>query len=447
MNKSDSEKMLGLLENENYTETDDISNANLIILNSCSVRKHAVDRLDAHISDLKKIKRQRPSLIIAVGGCVAQHEKEKLQQKFPFIDIIFGTFNFHLLPQLIKEIQKNRHPLVSTLDEPLAYDTIKSKRVSKFHSWITIITGCSNYCTYCIVPYVRGTEISRPVQSILHETEEVVQDGAVAVTLLGQNVDAYGKDLSSKSSLSELLKKLHDIQNLKCIRFVTSHPKDMTEELITTVAELPKVGNFFHLPLQSGDNAILKLMNRKYNLDDYAKLIDGIKSKMPFVSITSDLIVGFPSETEEQFLNSVEAVKRFEFDSVNTAAYSPRPYTAAAKMKDQVPSKEKQARLIYLNQIVKEMAYKQNQKFIGQDLEVIVESYSKKKQTFQSRTFSNKIVHFAPPLLSEESPSPARGEGGVRWEIGKIIKLHVIKAGAYSLLGEFTAHDGGVRLL
>ena len=168
---------------------------------------------------------------------------------------------------------------------------------------------------------------------------------------------------------------------------------------------------------------------------------------MPFVSITSDLIVGFPSETEEQFLNSVEAVKRFEFDSVNTAAYSPRPYTAAAKMKDQVPSKEKQARLIYLNQIVKEMAYKQNQKFIGQDLEVIVESYSKKKQTFQSRTFSNKIVHFAPPLLSEESPSPARGEGGVRWEIGKIIKLHVIKAGAYSLLGEFTAHDGGVRLL
>ena len=423
MNKSDSEKMLSLIENEGYTETDEPSDADLIIVNTCSVRKNAVDRLDANISNYKKLKKHKKSLIIAIGGCVAQHEKDKLQERFPFIDIVFGTHNFHLLPQLIKERQASNEPVVAICDEPTDYDdVIISKRTSDFHGWITIITGCSNFCSYCIVPYVRGEEKSRPVGKIIQEAQEYVKDGVITVTLLGQNVDSYGKDMDPQTNLSQLLIKLHDIKELECIRFLTSHPKDISEELIDTVASLPKVGKFFHFPLQAGDDEILRLMNRKYTVEKYAAIIDKIRAQMPFACITSDLIVGFPSETEEQFLNTVEAVKRFSFDSVNTAAYSPRPLTHAAKMKDQLPMAEKQRRLIYLNQVVNETALKQNEKLVGHSVKTIVEQYNDKKKTFGSRTFANKIVHFN-----------GTGEENL---LAKVVTLKITRAGSHSLSGE-----------
>lgn len=421
MNKSDSEKMYGILETIGYFPTQDIEKADLIILNSCSVRENAVNRLLGNLGSLKSLKEKKNNLIIGVSGCVPQHEKENLLKKVPFLDLVFGTQTYHLLPEILRQFEKDQKPIVKIINQQDEIpENLPIKRAGKYHAWITIINGCSNYCTYCIVPYVRGKEMSRKPEYIIKEVKELVSDGVQEIILLGQNVNVYGWDLIPKTDLTSLLYKLHEIDSLKRIRFLTSHPKDIKDDLIKVVADLPKVCEFFHLPMQSGDDEILKKMNRGYDKKYYANLIEKIRTYIPDAAITSDFIVGFPGESEKNFENTVKAIYEFQFDQCNTASYSKRPGTKAATLKEQVSKEEKLRRLNYLNEVVKEVAKSQNKKLIGKTQQVLVEEYDPKRDNLKGRSRTNKIVHFK----------------GNKELIGKIINVNITDASASSLKGE-----------
>lgn len=393
MNKSDTEKMLGMLSVAGYEEVKEPKAASLLIINTCSIRQLSEDKAFSRIGLWGKWKKSRPNLKIAFCGCVAQQTGKHIFKKAPYVDLIMGTHNINEFPELIKKIEAGEK--ICAADEMILPEKdIELKRAKGVNAWITITQGCDNFCTYCIVPYTRGRERSRAPEVIIKEVKEALCRGFKEITLLGQNVDSYkgGEDYF----LAKLLEDINKIKGKFRIRFVTSYPTDITDELIETVIKCDKICEYFHIPMQSGSSDILKKMNRRYSRQDYFEIVKKIRNKVKDVTITSDFIAGFPGETEEQFEQTLSAIKELKLDYCNTAAYSPREKTAAGKWKNLFLSEEvKTQRLARLNNQVKESTLASNKKFIGRKMEVLVEKFEKHKgkNIITGRTRNNKIIH------------------------------------------------------
>ncbi|HEY9775299.1 MAG TPA: tRNA (N6-isopentenyl adenosine(37)-C2)-methylthiotransferase MiaB [Planktothrix sp.] len=396
MNKADSENMLGLLDEIGYKQTADIKDADLMVLNTCAIREGAEDKLFSYLGRWRQLKEMRAGKMIAVGGCVAQDAGKQLLKRVPYVDVVFGTHNLHRLPELVLQAQQERKPVVETWQElPEELPELPVIRQSDISAWVNIIYGCDYNCTYCIVPYVRGREKSRDPQVIVREIEELADAGYLEVTLLGQNVTAYGHDLDPPIHLGHLLQRLGKLDSIKRVRFLTGHPRDLNQEIIDAVADVPNACEYFHLPIQAGDDRTLRRMARGYKVDFYRKIVDDIRKKIPDAAITSDLIVGFPGETQEEFMNTVNLVDEICFDSCNTAAYSPRPHTPSANWEQQVPEEEKYERLRFLNSVVGEASHRRNKLYLGKTVEVLVEGRSQRSpERLTGRTRTNKIVNF-----------------------------------------------------
>ena len=415
MNKSDAERMYGMLEHLGYTQTENPKEADMLIINTCSIRQLSEDKAYSAIGVWGKWKKKKPDLKIVFAGCVAQQAGEKLFKRAPYVDLVIGTQRLYELPNLVKRIEAGER-VVSTEEKPYEESDIQINRVKSVNAWVPIMEGCNNFCSYCIVPYTRGRERSRKPELILNEVKKALQEGFKEITLLGQNVDSYGKWLAEKTeenpwgytkdeegkviNLAWLLRRVNALDGKFRIRFVTSYPTDITEELIDTVIELDKVCEYFHIPMQSGDDYVLKKMNRRYDYATYKRICENIRSRIPDVTITSDFIAGFPGETEEQFQNTLKAMTELELDYSNTAAYSPREKTVAAKWVDlYVPEEVKTERLARLNEHNRECCLKSNQKYIGREMEVLIEKYEEAggsgrgANIISGRTRNNKIVH------------------------------------------------------
>lgn len=424
MNKSDTEKMFGILETLGYTETEDQKQADFLIINTCSIREAAEEKAYSHLGVWGKRKRKNPDLKIAICGCVAQQTKELIFRRAPYVDLIFGTHNIDELPLLIQKMEDNQKVCSihkTQYKDENSFSLIKRKE--GISAWLPIIEGCDYFCTYCVVPHTRGRQRSRLPQEIIEEARQIAKEGFKEIILLGQTVDSYGKDLNDENiNLSYLLKEISKIDEVLRIRFISSHPNDIDENLIKTIAELPKVCESFHLPMQSGSNSILEKMKRPYTREEFISLASLIVKYMPDVSITTDFIVGFPGETEEDFKQTLSMLDEVDFDYSNVSAYSPRRQTPAAVWKNQISQEEKKKRVYILNDRVKEIVIKSNEKCIGKELEILVDKLNEKESEFNlnGRTRSNKIVYF-------------KGEESL---IGKLVKVKINEVTAWSLKGE-----------
>lgn len=397
MNKSDAERMFGMLEYLGYEKTIEPKQADLLIINTCSIRQLSEDKAYSQIGVWGKWKKTRPNIKIAFSGCVAQQVKEDLFKRAPYVDLVIGTQRLYELPELIKRVE-NGERVCSCEESPYTEKDYNIKRVKSINAWVPIMEGCNNFCSYCIVPYTRGRERSRNFENIITEVTKALKEGFKEITLLGQNVDSYkGTDKDGNEvNLSGLLKAINALEGQFRIRFVTSYPTDITEELIDTVIACDKVCEYFHIPMQSGDDYVLKKMNRRYDVATYSKICNHIRTKVPDVTITSDFIAGFPGETEEQFQNTLDTMKKLELDYSNTAAYSPREKTVAAKWVDKfIPEDEKTERLARLNETNRECCVISNNKYIGREMEVLVEKFENHNGTnvISGRTRNNKMVH------------------------------------------------------
>ena len=397
MNKSDAERMFGMLEYLGYEKTIEPKQADLLIINTCSIRQLSEDKAYSQIGVWGKWKKTRPNIKIAFSGCVAQQVKEDLFKRAPYVDLVIGTQRLYELPELIKRVE-NGERVCSCEESPYTEKDYNIKRVKSINAWVPIMEGCNNFCSYCIVPYTRGRERSRNFENIMTEVTKALKEGFKEITLLGQNVDSYkGTDKDGNEvNLSGLLKAINALEGQFRIRFVTSYPTDITEELIDTVIACDKVCEYFHIPMQSGDDYVLKKMNRRYDVATYSKICNHIRTRVPDVTITSDFIAGFPGETEEQFQNTLDTMKKLELDYSNTAAYSPREKTVAAKWVDKfIPENEKTERLARLNETNRECCVVSNNKYIGREMEVLVEKFENHNGTnvISGRTRNNKMVH------------------------------------------------------
>jgi tRNA-2-methylthio-N6-dimethylallyladenosine synthase len=422
MNKHDSERIAGVLINEGYSPVLKPEEADVIIFNTCCVRQHAEDRLFGNVNALKSLKNKKQNLIIAVGGCLAQKRKGEIFKFLPHVNLVFGTYNISNLPTLINSAKKNSHKVCEILERSaILPNKLPIERESKLFAWVPVSIGCNNFCSYCVVPYVRGREVSLSLDEIKQEVEEFVSQGAKEVTLLGQNVNSYGRDIYGESQFDILLRELDKIEELERIRFTTSHPKDLNAKIIDAVSSCSSVCEHFHLPVQAGSSKILKLMNRGYLKEDYLAIIEKIKAKIPEYSITTDIMVGFPGETEEDFEETLDVVKKVRFDQAFMFIYSPRDVTPALKMPGQIPEEIKSERFLRLVELQNQITWEENRKLVGKRLEVLVEGKSKKdNQMFSGRTRTNKIVNFA--ALEEM--------------IGSFVSVKIIKALKKSLIGE-----------
>ncbi len=400
MNVHDSEVLAGLLEKYGYSPAASIEEADLILLNTCCVRENAENRLYGNIGNLKSLKERNPDCIIGVCGCMAQQAAvvEKIRETYPHVDLVFGTHNLHELPRMLKQIEAERFQLYEIWDsEGEIYEGLPVKRNEPFRAWVTIMYGCNNFCSYCIVPYVRGRERSRSPEAILAEVKELIASGVKEITLLGQNVNSYGLDFPERDfNFAQLLKEICTL-NIKRIRFQTSHPKDLSDELIQVMADHPQICRHLHLPLQSGSSRILKLMNRHYTKESYLELAEKIKTKIPDIALTTDIIVGFPGETEADFEDTLDVVQKVGYDGAFTFIFSPRPGTPAAKIEDPTPMDVKKARLNRLIELQNRISLQKNRAFVGSLTEVLVEGVSEKNpEVWSGRNTQNKLVHFKP---------------------------------------------------
>jgi len=400
-NERDSEIIAGLLHGEGYTPAEDEKDADVILYNTCCVREKAENKVFSQIGALKGLKANKPEVIIGICGCMVQQEKmpEKIRRRLPHVDLIFGTHNKHELPQLLEEIRTKNSRQISIKPEMEAIvEGLPSQREFKYKGLTHITYGCNNFCTYCIVPYVRGREKSRVPEEIIKEIESMAAEDIVEVMLLGQNVNSYGKDLIPSVTFADLLLKVNQIKGIRRIRYMTSHPRDFTDRLISVISNANKVCRHFHLPVQSGSNNILQLMNRGYTREDYLILIEKIRKNFPEASITTDLIVGFPKETEEDFMYTMDLVENVKFDSSFTFIYSPRSGTPASLMNNQIELKVKKERLRRLMDLQNKISLNTNEKLKGQTVEVLVEGYSKTSEAMLTgRTDTNKTVLFSGP--------------------------------------------------
>ena len=426
MNVHDSARIVQVMRQEGYTPTDQAEDADLILLNTCSVRDKAEQKVYSALGRWRKLKKLREGLIIGVGGCVAQQEGEGLLRRVPYLDLVFGTQNIHKLPEMVREVQTLGHrPVeIAFFRDPLYLEDLEGRpEVHGPKAYVTIMQGCNKVCSFCIVPHVRGREVSRPAESIIREIRGLVGRGVTEVMLLGQNVNSYGKTSAGKEpTFAGLLRQIHEIDGLERIRFTTSHPQDLSAELIDAYAELEKLCEHLHLPVQSGSDTVLRRMRRGYDLTDYKDRIRRLRERCPRVALSTDIIVGFPGETEEEFQDTLEILKEIEYDEIFAFMYSPRPQTVAAKIyTDNVPEGTKKSRLASVQNLQKEIMLKKNRDTIGKVQEILIEGESKlRKEQMMGRTRTNKIVNvMAPKSL-----------------LGKSVLVRVTSAYANSLVGE-----------
>ncbi len=399
-NVNDGEKIKGVLLDAGFAMAEDPQQADLIVFNTCAVREHAEQRVFGNIGALKKLKEMNPRLMIAVSGCMAQEEAvvEKFKNHYPFVDIVFGINKIDLLPDILWErIRSQRRVLDTPAERTDVIEDIPQKRDSKFRAWLSIMYGCDNFCSYCIVPYVRGRERSRASADILKEFRELIDAGYKEITLLGQNVNSYGKGLAETIDFPQLLRMLDAVPGDYCIRFMTSHPKDATHELIDTIAASRHISHHLHLPVQSGSNRILKQMNRRYDVESYLSLIDYAKERIPDMTFSSDIIVGFPGETEEDFQKTEELCRRVEYMQLFTFIYSKRSGTAAAEMPDPTPRKEKSDRIGRLLELQQQVVAKLGGQMVGKTVRALVEGPGRKKDSLTARLDNNMTVEFMQP--------------------------------------------------
>ncbi|MDJ1184340.1 tRNA (N6-isopentenyl adenosine(37)-C2)-methylthiotransferase MiaB [Roseofilum casamattae] len=428
MNKADSERMAGILEDIGFASVDDPNSADLILYNTCTIRDNAEQKVYSYLGRQAKRKQQDPNLTLIVAGCVAQQEGEALLRRVPELDLVMGPQHANRLGDLLEQVLDGNQ-VVATEPVHIMEDITKPRRDSKVTAWVNIIYGCNERCSYCVVPGVRGLEQSRTPEAIRAEMEGLGRSGYKEITLLGQNIDAYGRDLPGvtaegrrKNTLTDLLYFVHDVPGMERLRFATSHPRYFTERLIRACAELPKVCEHFHIPFQSGDNEILKAMKRGYTHQKYRRIIDKVRSYMPDASISADAIVGFPGETEEQFQNTLQLVEDIGFDQLNTAAYSPRPGTEAAVWEKQLSEEVKSDRLQRLNHLVAIKAQERSQRYLGRVETVLVEDRNPKLATqVMGRTDGNRLTFF---------------EGDINELKGQLVKVKITETRAFSLTGE-----------
>lgn len=424
MNEEDSEKLSGMLKNLGYSRTEKKDDASIIIFNTCCVRENAELKVYGNLGALKKMKKTNPNLIIAVCGCMMQQEgmAENIIKKYPFVDIIFGTHNSYKFPEYLNRVKQENKSIIEIINkEEGIVEGIPVDRSSSIKAFVTIMYGCNNFCTYCIVPYVRGRERSRTPEDIENEIKDLVNQGYKEITLLGQNVNSYGKGLEPHITFSDLLRRLNKIEGLERIKFMTSHPKDLSEDLIKAITECDKVCEQVHLPVQSGSTNILRKMNRGYTREKYLQQITAIKAAMPNVALTTDIIVGFPGETEEDFLDTLSLIKEVEFDSAFTFIYSKRKGTPADEMIEQIDDNVKHDRFNRLVEVVNEISEKKNKEYQDKIVEVLVEGLSKNDSSkLMGRTRTGKLVNFA----------------GKEESIGKLVNVKITNAQTFSLIGE-----------
>ena len=423
MNVNDSEYIAGQLVKLGYSLTEDIFESNLILLNTCCVRAKVEQKIYSLIGKIKIIKENNPNVILGICGCMAQKEKENIFERAPYVDFIFSPSQVNNLEEIINTVKYDNKKYISCDNTPeFSFNHIPVKRESKISAWIQIMRGCNNYCSYCVVPYTRGPEQSRGVSEILSEVKKLAQNKYKETFLLGQNVNSYGKDLSRSVTFSELLELLNNIDGIERIRFTTSHPKDFSFDLIKTIKKCNKICNHIHLPIQSGSSKILKMMNRKYDIDYYKNIIKEIRNNIDNIAITTDVMVGFPGETEDDFKDTLNAFKEIEFDEAYTFIYSNRDNAIASLLPEQVPLQLKKERLWKLIDLQKDISTKINKRLEEEILEVLVDKKSKKhiENQFSGRTGSNKTVVFT----SKQDL------------LGQLVNVKIIKSSPWTLYGE-----------
>ena len=422
MNVHDTENIKAILEDMSFTETLDMDSADIILLNTCAIRENAHNKMFGFLGRVKHLKESKPDIICGICGCMAQEESvvDDIKSKYKWVDIVFGTHNLHKLPFILEESLNEKKQEIEVFSiEGDVYENIPVKRDSKYKAWVNIMYGCDKFCTYCIVPYTRGKQRSRRPLDIIKEVENLVKDGYSEVTLLGQNVNAYGKDLKLNYTMSNLLEDVAKT-GIKRIRFVTSHPWDFNDEMIKVIAKYPNIMPYIHLPLQSGSNKILKLMGRRYTKEEYIDLFNKIRMSIPNVSITTDIIVAFPGETDEDFNDTLDVVNTCKFDSAFTFIFSPRVGTPAAKMKNDLTEKEKNDRLYKLNELVNKYALLKNQEYLGKIVSVLLEDFSEKDGNLMGYTDTMKLVNVKAP----------------KEYLGKIVDVKITDIKTWSMDGE-----------
>lgn len=426
MNVHESEKIAGILRRMDYEETAQKEEADIIVFNTCCIRENAENHAFGNIGALKKLKKNNPNLLIAVGGCMTQ-EKGKtdvLKKKFPFIDIMFGTLNLEELQRLIeKKLTQKKRVIEIREKEGEIVEFPDAYRTSYPNAWVNIMYGCNNFCSYCIVPYVRGRERSRKPEHILEEVKGLVKAGYKEITLLGQNVNSYGSDNKTGMNFAQLLDAVASIEGKFRLRFMTSHPKDFNEDVVKVMEKHRKICRLVHLPVQSGSTPILQAMNRRYTREKYLSEIEMLKSRLPEAEVTTDIIVGFPGETEEDYLLTEDLVKKVDFASAFTFVYSKRQGTKAAEMENQIPEAVQKDRIMRLVELVNSLTRKKSEKYVGKTVEILCEDYDEKKGLYLGRDEFGRMGYF-------------KSERNV---IGEFIQLKVTKANGISLFGEMKA--------
>jgi len=422
MNVSDSERIVFMLAAIGYRQNPALKQADLILLNTCSVRGGAEEKVYKRLENLRVLKKSNRSLVIGVGGCVAQHEGDLLLEKFPWVDLVFGTHNLHLLPDLVTAAEGGqRRSETAFIDNDRRLDLFPALQGgSRVSSFVTVMQGCENFCSYCIVPFVRGPEISRRSREILAEVRQLAEGGVKEVVLLGQNVNSYGLNAPDQPSFAGLLRQIADLEGIRRIRFTTSHPKDMSADLIDCFAEIPKLCGHIQLPAQSGSNAVLGRMNRGYSREEYLDRIRALKSARPGIVVTGDMIVGFPGESEQDFQQTLALIEEVRYADLYSFVYSPRPGTQAAELAEEIGREQKQERLERLLQIQRRITLEINRSFTGSVQTVLVEGPGKRPGQVSGRADSGKTVNFiGPPGL-----------------VGSFVDVRIVAAYQNSLVGE-----------
>mgnify|MGYP002525677182 FL=1 len=433
LNENDSEKLCGMLEKMGYTKTEKQNDADLALFNTCCVRENAEDKLFGKLGELKRLKEQK-GIIIAIGGCMMQekHITDKIKESYPFVDILFGTHTLHKFPEDLYKVIEEKRKLEDILDiDGKIYEGLPIKRDSKIKASVTIMNGCNNFCSYCIVPYVRGRERSRQPRDIIEEVKKLAKEEYKEITLLGQNVNSYLRvereknipfeEYQGVNSFATLLRAINKIDGIERIRFISPHPKDFTDDVIEAIADCEKVCKLVHLPLQSGNTKVLKEMNRKYTKEQYLNLVEKMKNKIPNLTLSTDIIVGFPGETDEEFEDTLEVVEKVRFEQVYMFIYSRRVGTPGDKMQNQIPEDIKHKRFDKLKALVESQIEENNKKYIGTTQKILVEGESKNNSNMLSgRTESNKVVIFE----------------GSKELIDKIINIKIISQHMWYLKGE-----------
>lgn len=424
MNVHDSEHIAGLLESMGFEATKDERDADVILYNTCAIRENAEDKVFGELGRLKRLKAEKPELIIGLCGCMSQEEAvvARVLRNYQHVDLIFGTHNIHRLPVLLRDALLSKEMVIEVWSkEGDIIENMPKKREGGIKAWVNIMYGCDKFCTYCIVPFTRGKERSRRPEDVLAEVRELARQGYKEITVLGQNVNAYGKDFTDRTyRLADLLDDIRKI-DIPRVRFTTSHPWDFDDRLIQVLAKGGNLVEHIHLPVQSGNNEVLKLMGRKYTREEYLRLVERIRKAIPGVSITTDIIVGFPNESEEQFRDTLSLVEEVQFDSAFTFIYSPREGTPAAKMEDSIPLEEKKERLQRLNELQNAISLRKNEALRHQVVEVLVEGESKTNpDVLSGRTRTNKLVNFK----------------GSKDSIGKLVQVKITEPQTWTLKGE-----------